>query len=106
MRAESWLQLGSTAAVVKIFDSYDVYLIVARKLPLQRGMQRTACVLASVFHAASSALSRDALGKSTPRRAVVAASRAAAPRTAAARGGGKRAAASWPPGPEPSCCSP
>ena len=104
MRAESWLQLGSTAAVVKIIDSYDVYLIVARKLPLQRGMQRTACVLASVFHAASSALSRDALGKPTPPGGR--SDRAAAPRTAAARGGGKRAAAPWPHGPEPSCCSP
>ena len=58
MRGESWLQLGSTAAVVKIIDSYDVYVIVARKLPLQRGMQRTACVLASVFHAASAGCSR------------------------------------------------
>ena len=30
MRGESGLQLGSTAAVVKIIDSYDVSLIVVR----------------------------------------------------------------------------
>ena len=106
MRAESWLQLGSTAAVVKTFDSYDVYLIVARKLPLQRGMQRTACVLASVFHAASSALSRDALGKPNAAPGGRSTGRAAAPWTAAARGSGKRAAGPWLYGPEPSCCSP
>ena len=63
MRAENWLQLGSTAAVVKIIDSYDVYLIVARKIAAAKDSLR----LLVSYRPLARRFSRDALGKPKPR---------------------------------------